>query len=118
MALRLIAAGYDLHAFDVNAEALNEVVAAGATPSASAAECAGATDILLTSLPRPDHVESVMRGEGALAALRGGSVWVDMTTNEKAGVGALRPVCVLDFMKKTIFSRDRNLLILKLDGST
>lgn len=83
MARRLLAAGFDVHAFDIDAEALHEVAAAGATPSASAAECASAADILLTSLPRPDHVGSVMRGEGALAAMRSGSVWVDMTTNEK-----------------------------------
>ena len=67
MALRLLAAGFDVHAYDVNAESLNAVAAAGATPSQCAAECAGAADILLTSLPRPDNVTAVMRDAGALS---------------------------------------------------
>lgn len=83
MARRLLEAGFDVHAFDIDSGALDEVAKVGATPSASAAECAAAADILLTSLPRPDHVVSVMRDNGALAALRAGSVWVDMTTNDK-----------------------------------
>jgi 3-hydroxyisobutyrate dehydrogenase len=38
----------------------------------------------MTSLPRPDHVDAVMNGaKGALAALRSGSTWVDLTTNRK-----------------------------------
>lgn len=89
MARRLLAAGYELHAFDIDADALSEVAAAGATPSSSAAECAQAADILLTSLPRPGHVLSVMRDDGALSALRPGSVWVDMTTNDKQFVRKL-----------------------------
>ena len=83
MARRLLSAGFDLHAFDINPEALNALAAAGATRTASAIECAGASDVLLTSLPRPDHVATVMRDDGALSALRKGSVWVDMTTNSK-----------------------------------
>jgi 3-hydroxyisobutyrate dehydrogenase-like beta-hydroxyacid dehydrogenase len=38
-------------------------------------------DLLLTSLPRPDHVEAVMVDGGALAALSAGDIWVDLTTN-------------------------------------
>ena len=38
---------------------------------------------MLTSLPRPDHVDAVMIDAGALAALRPGSVWVDLTTNRR-----------------------------------
>jgi len=81
---RLLAAGYAVTAFDVNAKALADIVTHGATPAASAAECAAQVDLFLTSLPRPDHVEAVMAGPGgALAALRPGSVWVDLTTNRK-----------------------------------
>ncbi|MDG2426793.1 MAG: NAD(P)-dependent oxidoreductase [Acidimicrobiales bacterium] len=81
MCLRLLAAGYDIVAFDLVDEAVAEVVAAGAIAGATAADVAGAADVLLTSLPRPDHVEAVMEGAGALAALRPGSCWVDLTTN-------------------------------------
>jgi len=83
MCLRLLEAGFAVVAFDLRAEALGPVTAAGATAAASAADCASQADVLLTSLPRPDHVESVMRAGGALAALRAGSIWVDLTTNRK-----------------------------------
>ncbi|WP_271024084.1 NAD(P)-dependent oxidoreductase [Rhizobium sp. RCAM05973] len=82
MCLRLLAAGYPVTAFDLNQDALGKAVAAGAKASPSAREAAAQAEILLTSLPRPDHVETVMAGEnGALRSLRKGSIWVDLTTN-------------------------------------
>lgn len=82
MCLRLLAAGYPVTAFDLNQDALGKAVAAGAKASSSARESAAQAEILLTSLPRPDHVETVMAGEnGALRSLRKGSIWVDLTTN-------------------------------------
>ena len=82
MCLRLLAAGYPVTAFDLNQEALGKAVAAGAKASSSAREAAAQAEILLTSLPRPDHVETVMAGEnGALQSLEKGSIWVDLTTN-------------------------------------
>ena len=89
MARRLCAAGYDVHAFDLSADALAAVVESGATAAADAADCAAEADVFLTSLPRPDHVESVMVGAGALAALRPGSLWIDLTTNRKELVAEL-----------------------------
>lgn len=89
MARRLAAAGHKVTCFDLNADAVAETVAAGARAGASATECAATADLFLTSLPRPDHVEAVMSGEeGALAALRPGSIWVDLTTNRKELVQA------------------------------
>ncbi|MFZ4718332.1 MAG: NAD(P)-dependent oxidoreductase [Ilumatobacteraceae bacterium] len=83
MCRRLAIAGCRVVAFDLSDRALHDAVAAGATAASSAAECAGAADVFLTSLPRPDHVVAVLRDAGALAALRPGSVWVDLTTNRK-----------------------------------
>ncbi|MGY5776376.1 NAD(P)-dependent oxidoreductase [Rhizobium sp. LEGMi135b] len=82
MCMRLLGAEYSVAAFDINKDALGKVAAAGAITTASAQECAAHADIFLTSLPRPDHVERVMTGEGgALRKLRPGSIWVDLTTN-------------------------------------
>lgn len=82
MCLRLLAAGYPATAFDLNQDALDKAVAAGAKASSSAREAAAQAEILLTSLPRPDHVETVMAGaNGALRSLQKGSIWVDLTTN-------------------------------------
>ena len=58
MCLRLLAAGYDVVAFDLTDEAVAEVVTAGASPATDAASVAASCNVLLTSLPRPDHVEA------------------------------------------------------------
>lgn len=84
MCRRLVSAGYEVKAFDINADALAEAAAAGASAASSAAECAVTADVFMTSLPRPDNVAAVMTGpDGALAALTPGSIWVDLTTNRK-----------------------------------
>ncbi len=84
MCRRLVGAGYEVIAFDIDHDAIAVAVAGGAVAAESAADCAGRADVFMTSLPRPDHVETVMTGDdGALAALRSGSVWVDLTTNRK-----------------------------------
>ncbi|MFT6764045.1 MAG: 3-hydroxyisobutyrate dehydrogenase [Candidatus Aldehydirespiratoraceae bacterium] len=89
MARRLAAAGYPVSCFDINAEAVAETVAVGATAAESAAKCAADAELFLTSLPRPDHVTSVMGGsDGALASMRPGSIWIDLTTNRKELVQA------------------------------
>lgn len=89
MCRRLAGAGHRVIAFDLDPGALGTAVAGGAIAGASAADCATQADLFLTSLPRPDHVERVMVGAGALAALRPGSVWVDLTTNRKEFVAEL-----------------------------
>ena len=101
MVARLLGAGFPVHVFDIDADALQTAVAAGATPCTNAAECAAVADVFLTSLPRPDHVENVMLTNHALAALRPGSVWVDLTTNNKqlvidAAAAAPDGIAVLD----------------------
>jgi len=83
MATRLAAAGYDVVGFDLNSSALEAAVAGGVTAAPDANSCARHADLLLTSLPRPDHVNSVMVDGGALEELSPGNVWVDLTTNRK-----------------------------------
>jgi 3-hydroxyisobutyrate dehydrogenase-like beta-hydroxyacid dehydrogenase len=89
MCNRLVDAGYRVIAFDLDADRLESAVAHGAVVAKSAADCAARCDILMTSLPRPDHVEAVMETGGALAAMRAGSLWVDLTTNRKELVAHL-----------------------------
>jgi 3-hydroxyisobutyrate dehydrogenase-like beta-hydroxyacid dehydrogenase len=83
MATRLAAAGYDVMGFDLNTAALEAAVAEGVIAAPDANSCAEHADLLLTSLPRPDHVHSVMVDGGALEELNPGNVWVDLTTNRK-----------------------------------
>ncbi|MFT7476412.1 MAG: 3-hydroxyisobutyrate dehydrogenase [Verrucomicrobiales bacterium] len=83
MAVRLAAAGYEVTAFDIDPDALSAAVAGGCIAGADANGCARNADLLMTSLPRPDHVRAVMVDGGALGELQPGSVWVDLTTNRK-----------------------------------
>lgn len=90
MCQRLAKAGYPVTAFDLNASALEKAVASGARAATSSQDCAAQADIFMTSLPRPDHVEAVMSGEGgALRNLKSGSLWVDLTTNRNELVSRL-----------------------------
>ena len=89
MCLNLVEAGFDVVALDLRSEPVAEVVAAGGRTAVDAAAVAAEADILLTSLPHPDHVDQVMRAGGALAALRSGSVWADLTTNRREFVEEL-----------------------------
>jgi 3-hydroxyisobutyrate dehydrogenase len=86
---RLVAAGHDVVVFDLDDAKIGHAVGLGAQAASSAPDCAGRADVLLTSLPRPDHVEAVMVDGGALAALRPGSLWIDLTTNRKELVARL-----------------------------
>lgn len=81
MCARLARAGHRVQAFDLSAEALDSAAVSGAHATGSAADAAAGVDVLLTSLPAPQHVEAVMCDSGALAALSPGAVWVDLTTS-------------------------------------
>lgn len=89
MCHRLIAAGHEVRVFDMSAEKVAEAVEVGGVATGSAAECASGVEFLFTSLPRPDHVNAVMREAGAMAALESGAVWVDLTTNRVELIEAL-----------------------------
>ena len=86
MCARLAAAAHSVRAFDLSTDALDAAVAAGADAAISAVDAATGADVLFTSLPAPADVEAVMApgdddGDGALAALASGSIWVDLTTS-------------------------------------
>jgi 3-hydroxyisobutyrate dehydrogenase len=84
MCLNLLRAGYTVAVNDLLAERVSAAVAGGATWVASAPELAAGADVLITMLPGPVEVETVMLaspgGPGALLALRRGATWIDMTT--------------------------------------
>ncbi len=90
MAQRLVEAGYQVIVNDLDPTRIAALVEHGAIASTSAQECAGAADVLLTSLPTPAIVEALMTGpEGILGALRPGSIWADLTTNSGALIRSL-----------------------------
>lgn len=82
MCANLLRAGYACTVHDLRAEHAAELLELGATWAPTLAECAAAADVLVTMLPGPTQVHEALLGDGgALAAMRPGSVWMDMSTS-------------------------------------
>lgn len=74
--------GHEVHAFDVDAQALARAVSAGAHAADSPVAVARQADVVFTCLPGPAEVEEVVLGaDGVVRAARDGLVLVDLTTN-------------------------------------
>ncbi|MGH2869870.1 MAG: NAD(P)-dependent oxidoreductase [Solirubrobacteraceae bacterium] len=82
MCRHLITAGFAVSAFDLNPDALAQAGVAGARMSADVADCAGDSEILITSLPGPAQVDAVLSGAGgAIDVLPPGALVVEMSTS-------------------------------------
>ena len=81
MAANLLKAGFAVTVWNRTASRIEPLVAQGAKAAATPREAAGAADVLITIVSDPPALEHVLWGEqGALAALRRGSVLVDSST--------------------------------------
>jgi 2-hydroxy-3-oxopropionate reductase len=81
MALNLIKAGFAVYAYDVRKEAIDDLVAQGATGAQSLADAARNADIVISMLPDTPQVEEIVYGEGGLlASPPRGQLLVDMST--------------------------------------
>jgi 3-hydroxyisobutyrate dehydrogenase-like beta-hydroxyacid dehydrogenase len=80
MAAALLDGGYALAIFDERAEAMQPLLARGASGCVSAAEVADAAAVVLVSLPTPDVVRAVACGEGGLVHGRAIETFVDLST--------------------------------------
>jgi 2-hydroxy-3-oxopropionate reductase len=81
MALNLMKGGHKLWVYARRPEAMQALVAAGATACASSAEVAKHADVIFTMVSDTPDVESVIFGETGVAKhARSGSVIVDMST--------------------------------------
>lgn len=81
MSRNLAAAGVDITVFDLNKESMQKPIAAGAKAAESGVECVFGADVLITMLPTPAAIEAVMIGSGVAAAMKAGSLWIDMSTS-------------------------------------
>ena len=82
MAARYLAAGYVVYGEARNRDAAHELfIDQGLRWIETPREVAEAADIVMTSLPNDDVVESVASGpDGLLAGLREGEIWADLST--------------------------------------
>lgn len=87
MARRLVGAGHDLVAHDLDPA---RAAAASARVAASAAEAARGADVVITSLPSPAAIDAVLFGAGGIhETIAAGATFIDMSTNAPAGARAL-----------------------------
>jgi 2-hydroxy-3-oxopropionate reductase len=81
MARNLLAAGRRLVVHNRSREAVDELVAAGATAAASPRQVAAAAGAVITMLPDSPDVEAVLRGpDGVFAGAAQGTLLIDMGT--------------------------------------
>ncbi|MGE0973405.1 2-hydroxy-3-oxopropionate reductase (plasmid) [Klebsiella sp. WOUb02] len=81
MSKNLLKAGYALVVMDRNQQAVDEVVAAGATAASTPKAVAEQADIIITMLPNSPHVKEVALGENGLAdGAKPGTVLIDMSS--------------------------------------
>jgi 2-hydroxy-3-oxopropionate reductase len=81
MAKNLIKNGYRLTVYDINKDAVKELVSAGAAGASSVAELAGGCNLIITMLPNSPNVKEVMFGDsGVLENVKKGTILVDMSS--------------------------------------
>ena len=81
MAMNIVRKGHELTVYDRSPEAVARLVAAGAKAAASPKDVGAASEIVVTMLPEPQHVEQVCLGpDGIAAGLRQGGMVIDMST--------------------------------------
>jgi len=81
MAKNLLKAGYPLMVYDINPEAVKEVVAAGAQEGKSSKKAAEYGEVIITMLPNsPDVKDAVLGKDGVLEGAKAGTILVDMSS--------------------------------------
>ena len=87
LAASLGRAGFDLVVYDLDPRAADALAAAGARRAASPAEVAALSEAVITCLPSPAVSARVLEGaDGVLEGARPGSVWIEMSTNDRDAI--------------------------------
>ena len=81
MAANILKGGHSLTVFDLDKAAVAKLVSAGAKAAATPRDVGAASEIVVTMLPLPSHVEQVVLGPNGVAeGLARGGVVIDMST--------------------------------------
>jgi 4-hydroxybutyrate dehydrogenase / sulfolactaldehyde 3-reductase len=81
MAANILKGGHELTVFDLSAAAVATLVKAGAKAAATPKDVGAASEIVVTMLPLPSHVEQVVLGPNGVAeGLKAGGIVIDMST--------------------------------------
>jgi 3-hydroxyisobutyrate dehydrogenase len=121
IAHNLLAAGFEVSAWNRTAKRAEPLAADGARLGSSPAEAAKGADVVLTMLADGDAVSGAMSGpEGALEALPPESVWIQMATVGDAWIGRLATLATehkVEFVDAPVSgsdgpARERQLVVL------
>jgi 3-hydroxyisobutyrate dehydrogenase-like beta-hydroxyacid dehydrogenase len=96
MAMNLLKGGHPVTVWNRTPSRADELVAAGATLAKSPKEVAAASDVLITMVSDPPALEEVLWGggkDGALAALKSGSIYIDSSTVSPALARKIAAAC-------------------------
>lgn len=98
MALNLVKAGHRVTVWNRTPSRAQELLSAGATLAKTPREVAAASDVLLTIVSDPPALESVLWGnaeqkDGALEALKPGSIYIDSSTISPSLVKKIAAAC-------------------------
>jgi 2-hydroxy-3-oxopropionate reductase len=81
MAKNLLKAEFSIVAYDLNKDAVEDLVKAGALAARSSKEVAGRADVIITMLPdSPDVKEVILGKDGVLEGIKPGSIVIDMSS--------------------------------------
>ncbi|MBM3342160.1 MAG: NAD(P)-dependent oxidoreductase [Betaproteobacteria bacterium] len=81
MAMNILKKGFAMTVFDLNANTMQNLTAAGAKGAANAADAIKAADVLITSLPGSPEVEAFyLNAGGALELAKAGATLIDLSS--------------------------------------
>ena len=81
MAANILKGGHQLTVYDRSLEAVERLVQAGAKAASSPKEVGAASEIVVTMLPEPQHVDQVVLGkDGLCEGLQPGGIVIEMST--------------------------------------
>jgi 2-hydroxy-3-oxopropionate reductase len=81
MAKNLLKAGFPIVAYDLNKDAVADLVKAGALAASFSKEAAGEADVIITMLPdSPDVKEVILGKDGVMEGIKPGSIVIDMSS--------------------------------------
>ncbi|MEM7017619.1 MAG: NAD(P)-dependent oxidoreductase [Pseudomonadota bacterium] len=83
IAKNMIKAGHTLQIYDPAPAAAEKAKDLGVAMTLDAVSLAGEVDALLTALPTPAIIRTLLLEDGVLAAMQSGTVWIDHSTNDR-----------------------------------
>src|ERR1700733_5675162 len=84
MCRNVTTAGHDVTAYDLDRRAVRAAIRTGARGAKSLPDCLEGAEVLITSLPGPPQVRSVLGGpDGAIARLESGTLVIDVSTSSR-----------------------------------